>query len=74
MSAPTKQQTNHKAHLDSVGLDYKGLTSATGSRVRPPRSARCWFCKEPVDSTVDAECNGCGWIVCSCGACGCSRR
>lgn len=46
--------------------------------VRDGRRARCWACKQPLDADESGKCLECGWIPCSCGACGCdyprSRR
>lgn len=58
----------HRDHLVKMGKEYKG------SRIVEPtvhRTAKCWNCHEPLDNAADLECNSCGWIVCSCGACGC---
>ena len=60
---------NHADFLKSQNI------RSLGSRVRreslPPRVTHCWSCKDSLDSTIDLECCGCGWILCACGACGC---
>lgn len=36
------------------------------------RTANCFRCKSSLDNFHNHECNSCGWILCMCGACGCS--
>ena len=38
------------------------------------REARCYSCKNEIDSHDYPKCLKCGWIICSCGACGCRYR
>lgn len=40
----------------------------------PRRSPHCWSCHSELDSSINLECCACGWILCSCGACGCGRN
>lgn len=35
------------------------------------RNANCYRCQSFLFSSTHAECAACGWIVCTCGACGC---
>ncbi|MDO8425290.1 MAG: hypothetical protein Q7T01_02135 [bacterium] len=35
------------------------------------RRTHCYQCKRTLNSACDASCGQCGWLVCSCGACGC---
>jgi hypothetical protein len=35
--------------------------------------AKCWSCHFPLNIVKNSECGKCGWLVCSCGACGCHR-
>jgi len=35
------------------------------------RLTHCYYCKEPLNNFSDDKCEKCGWIKCSCGACGC---
>ena len=42
------------------------ITAVTRHRI-----SNCYACKKPLDNLKEIECNRCGWIVCSCGACGC---
>ncbi len=37
------------------------------------RTPPCWHCHQGLDNATDVECATCGWIICSCGACGCGR-
>lgn len=59
----------HREHLISLGVGYLGVSSI--SPVRKHRVTHCYNCKEELDNETDIECNVCGWIICSCGACGC---
>ena len=52
-------------YLDQIGV--KRLKEG-----RQPRYANCWACHHPIDNLNFHECEGCGWIICFCGACGCS--
>ena len=58
----------HKEILAQLGLPYKGLRPAT-QRYR--RVTHCYACRQHLDNSVDVECVTCGWILCTCGACGC---
>ena len=44
----------------------RGMRGAIG------RSARCHQCKQKLEEHTGSNCKFCGWIRCSCGACGCS--
>lgn len=66
----TRTIERHKAFLEKVGLQYKGTCQATP---RNRRITHCWHCKHALDNAIDVECMACGWILCGCGACGCSR-
>jgi len=37
------------------------------------RTTACWACHMPLDSIMSQTCPVCGWLICSCGACGCNR-
>jgi hypothetical protein len=37
------------------------------------RVTHCFACKSHLDSRLQLECSECGWIVCQCGACECSK-
>jgi hypothetical protein len=58
----------HKQYLDNLGIEYKGVKQADDKK---HRVAHCWRCKGHLDNSTDVECGVCGWILCSCGACGC---
>ncbi len=51
------------------GLDL--IDPGTRKVVSLVRVARCYRCSQPLDNRIDIECNACGWIICTCGACGC---
>lgn len=38
------------------------------------RITHCYSCQRHLDSNADWECSACGWMLCSCGACGCGYR
>jgi len=35
------------------------------------RATWCFECKSGLDSFNHKQCSKCGWLICSCGACGC---
>ncbi|OMD87527.1 MULTISPECIES: hypothetical protein [Paenibacillus] len=37
------------------------------------REANCWKCRAYLTSKTHLKCYGCGWLKCSCGACGCNK-
>jgi hypothetical protein len=57
----------HEAFLDRRGLPIRGTRLGLGQR----RITHCYNCKNHLDNAVDVECDGRGWIICRCGACGC---
>lgn len=59
----------HKQFLQLRNLQHQGIQPATGKSCRV---TYCWNCKEHLDSSDEFECCACGWILCHCGACGCS--
>lgn len=61
-------EAKHCAYLDRYSkpnLGVKEFESIDG------RSSVCHRCKSPVQAQGSLQCNACGWIICSCGACGC---
>src|SRR5688500_12014356 len=60
--------------LNADHLARLGISDAQ-YRERPnylrERSPQCWACKQSLDSRQDLEHVACGWLVCTCGACGC---
>jgi hypothetical protein len=61
----------HRRHLEKRGVPYRGARQRSGDR--SARVSVCWSCHFDLDSSVDVECAGCGWMICLCGACGCAR-
>lgn len=68
-----REQTKalNRAHLSRFG----GSGSAYRQRADhlAERVTHCWACKQGLDSRQDLEHVHCGWLVCTCGACGCGR-
>jgi hypothetical protein len=40
--------------------------------VKRHRHTHCFDCKKHLDSDLDIKCTNCGWLLCRCGACGCT--
>jgi hypothetical protein len=38
---------------------------------RTPRRAICFRCGVALTEDTDSRCDGCGWLICACDACGC---
>lgn len=54
-------------------LFEKGLSPVDAIRTpHAPRKAHCFRCAVELDGAVELECPLCAWMVCECGACGCS--
>lgn len=62
----------HHNFLRKRGLPSYGVRARTKGKLH--RVTHCWSCKGPLDNSVDIECNNCGWIICTCGACNCGRN
>ena len=60
----------HRARITDIGREYRGTTIEKGKVIR---NAHCWSCKNSLSNANDVECASCGWIVCSCGVCGCGK-
>jgi hypothetical protein len=60
---------SHREFLERRGIRYEGVRVTTKRRLH--RKTHCYSCMRPLDNDIDVECNICGWIICSCGACGC---
>lgn len=58
----------HRLKVESSGRVYTGVRQSATNR---QRVTHCYSCKSTIDNAIDVECNSCGWILCSCGACGC---
>jgi hypothetical protein len=57
----------HKAFLKKHRIGHKGTRLGFTTRAEPI----CYVCNRSNDGSIDLECNICGWVICSCGACGC---
>ncbi len=67
--------TNHRRLLDSLGIPYLGISPPNMKKEGRHRKSHCWRCHEQsLDNLIDAECNGCYWIICFCGGCGCGYQ
>lgn len=64
-----KAEQRHREFLASLGAHDNGVSPVT--TIKKHRTPHCYKCKYLLDNSIDIECNTCGWIVCSCGACGC---
>ncbi len=62
-------EQRHKERLEQLGIKYLGIRPAI--RTTFHRVTHCYSCTQPLDNSVDSECIACGWILCTCGACGC---
>jgi hypothetical protein len=61
----TPAERNRKAsELAAAIADYEDWLESR-------RRARCHGCGKSLNSIADATCKNCGWIKCTCGACGC---
>jgi hypothetical protein len=61
----------HKEFLAERNLPYTGVQSPRVEKEK--RETQCYHCGLSLNSTIDAECSACGWILCFCGACGCGH-
>ena len=60
-------EAEHRQFLRDRGAPYLGTQPTTkGFRV-----THCYSCKTDLNNELYKECRACGWIICSCGACGC---
>ncbi len=50
------------------------IQPAISAYIAAIRITHCYKCKQDLDSVEFSLCNKCGWILCSCGACGCDSR
>jgi hypothetical protein len=63
-------EEKHQERLARLGKEYRGVRPATSGLGRR-RVTHCYACLRELDNSADIECVACGWILCSCGACGC---
>ena len=61
----------HKEFLAERGIPYVGIKLNTNRA--STREASCYNCGSLLDSSLDAGCKACGWMLCFCGACGCGH-
>lgn len=62
----------HQNLLISKNVEnYEEIGITLSSKIHR-RKASCFRCKTILDNHLNHECNSCGWILCMCGACGCS--
>ena len=65
----------HSNYLSSKGIVTRGNTvKERNTNFKRRRTSYCWSCRHPVDNQVQHECTSCGWIICTCGTCGCGYR
>ena len=60
-------EEKHRESLKALKKQYRGTTDTS----KKYRHTHCYSCKSNLDSEPFKECCACGWIICSCGACGC---
>jgi hypothetical protein len=67
---------DHKIFLDKRGIEHSDLINISQKKnTNRIRYTHCWACKHPIDNNTSYyECDCCGWIICFCGACGCSYK
>ena len=65
----------HRSYLHSKGIETTGNTvRENNTALKRRRTSHCWSCRHPVDNQIQHECTSCGWIICTCGTCGCGYR
>jgi len=73
-SFPVRQRQRELDEKNRAFLERLGKAAA-GTRPRSnqhqPRATHCYACHGRLESTIEFECMGCGWLLCQCGACGC---
>lgn len=60
-------EAKHREFLAKNGMPYLGTQPTTEGA----RATHCYACKVELYSVLYKECRACGWLICSCGACGC---
>jgi len=65
----------HSEFLKRKGIPADELGAVRLNQVyeKLKRTPHCYECSSSLDNEIDLECSRCGWIVCSCGACGCGH-
>ena len=66
-----KEQIKYKDRKIEIDKwrDQKNLDDV--SAFKKKRSTNCYACKANLISGYHKQCNSCGWLVCTCGRCGC---
>lgn len=60
-----------RAHAEACA----SASRAAGGTYRPAgRVDHCWGCRGGLAEWRDPKCPRCGWMLCSCGSCGCNYR
>lgn len=62
-------ETAHKNFLRKLGLPEQSVRPRRDNKKL--RTTHCYSCHQPLNNAVEVECAECGWILCTCGACGC---
>lgn len=62
-------EERHRAKIAETDKQYLGVRLA--QRGHRKRVTHCYSCRSALDNSINLECKACGWILCSCGACGC---
>lgn len=76
-AAEPKRRRERTKALNRIHLSKLGVVAPTyreRADYLPERAPHCWACKQQLGSRQDLEHVQCGWLVCSCGACGCGRN
>jgi hypothetical protein len=73
----TKRETadRHRSSLIRIGVVPADSSLDYCIEIAPHgiRRTQCWKCHRPITNVTTIECSLCGWIICPCGACGCSH-
>ncbi len=63
----------HAEYCTKKGIARQGARRAVTRRADMfERTPHCYQCKGELNSRINMECDACGWLICWCGACGCS--
>lgn len=64
----------HREFLEERGIAYEGVReTGSGQGASKRRRTKCHSCGIGLDDFAGSECVACGIVLCSCGACGCTR-
>lgn len=59
---------------DAIWSRIEPAVSAYIAALEKRRVTHCYNCKQHLDSVEFSVCAACGWLRCSCSACGCSYK